>query len=300
MKPLLVGALLGSVACGVLGAVAIAPTAHSTTKRAESTASRAPATTHPPTPTPPTTSTTSPLRSPSAQTAAGVQRAVRAVVPDATIGMEVFDRQTGAVLATSGADQQFASMSVVKLLIALDVLTNGTADDATRKHLQQLLSASDDGIANDLWGSNGGPAIVNRMSGRLGLSGTEPPEDPGEWGDTMTTAQDLVTAYRYITDRLDAPDRDLVLGALWNAPQIAADGFNQYFGIPDGLPNTTWAVKQGWGTSGSLAVMNTTGLAGANSRYVVVLLSSAPANSYLTLSRAVTAGIGALESLLGD
>jgi hypothetical protein len=46
--------------------------------------------------------------------------------------------------------------------------------------------------------------------------------------------------------------------------------------------------------------MNTTGLAGVNSRYVVVLLSSAPASSYLTLSCAVTAGIGAMANLLDD
>jgi hypothetical protein len=68
----------------------------------------------------------------------------------------------------------------------------------------------------------------------------------------------MVAVYRYITNKLPKSDQDLILGALSDAPKIAADDFNQYFGIPDGLPNTSWAIKQGWGTSGSQAVMNST------------------------------------------
>jgi hypothetical protein len=235
-----------------------------------------------------------------ATTATTVSQAMRAMLPDVQVGFEVFDRQTGTVLTSQDAGQQFASMSVVKLLIALDVLArdNWAPDNATQQQLHQMLADSDDGIANNLWGSAGGPAIVTRMVDLLGLTGTQPPEDPGEWGDTLITPQDMVTVYRYITDQLPSPGRDLLLGALSAAPQIAADGFNQYFGIPDGMPNTTWAIKQGWGTSGSHAVMNSTGLVGTNLRYVVVLLASAPANSYSTVPAAVTAGAGALADLV--
>ncbi|MGH3672704.1 MAG: hypothetical protein ACRDSH_19070, partial [Pseudonocardiaceae bacterium] len=48
--------------------------------------------------------------------AARVQQATRAVLPDSRVGFEVFDRASGAVLASQDADQQFAAMSVVKLL----------------------------------------------------------------------------------------------------------------------------------------------------------------------------------------
>jgi hypothetical protein len=186
-------------------------------------------------------------------------------------------------------------------LARLDVLARDhwvIPDGATRQKLHQMLADSDDEIANDLWSADGGPAIVTRMVSLLGLTGTQPPEDPGEWGDTLITPQDMVTVYRYITNQLPPSNRDLVLGALARAPRIAADGVNQYFGIPGGMPNTAWAIKQGWGTSGSHAVMNSTGLVGPDLRYVVVVLVSAPTNSYPTMPAVLTAGAAALASLI--
>ena len=235
-------------------------------------------------------------------TTAAVQQAMQAVLPNVQVGFEVFDRQTDTVLISQNAGQQFASMSVVKLLIAVDALARDnwvTPDNATQQEIHQMLADSDDEIADRLWTADGGPTIVTRMAGLLGLTGTQPPDDPGEWGDTKITPQDMVTVYRYVTDQLPTPDRDLVLGALTSAPPIAADGFNQYFGIPDGMPHTTWAIKQGWGTSGSQAVMNSTGLVGTDLRYVVVVLASASADSYSTVPAVVTAGASVLAGLVG-
>ncbi len=235
-------------------------------------------------------------------TAVTVTQAMQAVLPNAHVGFEVFDRQTDTVLISQNAGQQFASMSVVKLLIALDALARDSwvaPDDATQQEIGQMLADSDDEIADRLWTADGGPAIVTRMVDLLGLTGTQPPADPGEWGDTLITPQDMVRVYRYITDQLPNPDRGLVIGALTGAPRIAADGFNQYFGIPNGMPHITWAIKQGWGTSGSQAVMNSTGLVGTDSHYVVVLLVSAPADSYSTVPAVVTAGASALAGLVG-
>jgi hypothetical protein len=236
-----------------------------------------------------------------AAVAAQVKQASQAVVPAAQVGFEVFDRTTGRVVASENADQPVAAMSVVKLLMALDVLARdgGAAPDpGMQQQLYQMLAHSDDQIADDLWTAGGGPAIVTRMVSLLGLTGTRPPADPGEWGDTMITPQDMVTVYRYVTDQLPQFDRDMILGALSQAPKFAADGFDQYFGIPDGMLNSGWAIKQGWGTSGSQAVMNSTGLVGPDWRYAVVVLAAAPANSYSTLPGAVTAAAGALASLV--
>ncbi len=230
------------------------------------------------------------------------KQAMHAVLPNAQIGFQVFDRQTDRVLTSHNADQQFASMSVVKLLIALDALAagNGIApDDATQQKLHQMLAYSDDEIASQLWSANGGPAIVTRMVGLLGLAGTQPPQVPGQWGDTLITPRDVVAMYRFITDQLPSPHRNLVLSALAVTPQIAADGFDQYFGIPRAMPSATWAIKQGWGTSGSRAVMNSTGVVGPDSRYIVVVLASASAQSYSQIPAVVTAGAGALAGLVG-
>ncbi|HEX6404478.1 MAG TPA: hypothetical protein VF003_15160 [Pseudonocardiaceae bacterium] len=229
--------------------------------------------------------------------AARVEQATQEVLPAAQVSFEVFDRATNSVLTSQNADRQVASMSVVKLLIALDVLAGdnwATPEPGTQQQLHQMLANSDDQISDDLWTAGGGPAIVTRMVNLLGLTGTRAPDDPGQWGDTLITPQDMVTVYRYITDKLPKSDQELILGALSDSPKIAADDFNQYFGIPDGLPNSSWAIKQGWGTSGSEAVMNSTGLVGPDWRYVVIVLAAAPANSYATLPAVVTAAAGAL------
>lgn len=254
-------------------------------------------------PGPPMTTAGNPVPAPPdlAAAAAKVTQEMHAVLPDAQVGFAVFDRHSDTALTSQDAGRQFASMSVVKLLIALDSLASGnwtTPDEVTQLELHRMLADSDDGIASNLWSANGGPAIVTRMVDLLGLTGTQPPDDPSRWGNTLITAQDMVTVYRYITDQLSHPARDLLLGALTDAPQIAADGFDQHFGIPDGMPNTTWAVKQGWGTSGADAVMHSTGLVGADLRYVVVLLVSAPAKKYSTVPGVVTAGAAALASSL--
>jgi hypothetical protein len=236
-----------------------------------------------------------------AATAKRAEQAMHAVLPNARDGFEVFDLHTGTVLTSRHPDQQFAAMSVVKLLIALDALARDnwvTPDGERQQEIHQMLADSDDEIANQMWTAGGGHATVTRMVSRLGLTGTQPPGDPGEWGDTLITPQDMVTVYRYLTDQVPGPDRDLLLGALADAQRIAADGFNQYFGIPDGMPHTTWAIKQGWGTSGSQAVMESTGLVGKDLRYVVVVLASAPADSYSTVPAVITAGASALASLV--
>jgi hypothetical protein len=90
----------------------------------------------------------------------------------------------------------------------------------------------------------------------------------------------------------------VILTALSGTSKIAVDGFDQYFGIPNGIPHIPWAVKQGWGTSGSQAVMNSTGLVGSDWRYVVIVLACAPVKSYSTLPTVVTAGARALANLV--
>jgi hypothetical protein len=254
-------------------------------------------------PNPPVTAITvsAPSLDDRATDATKVTQATQEILPNSQVGFEIFDRANSTVLASRDAGQQYAAMSVVKLLIALDVLAKdswATPDEATQQQLHQMLANSDDQIADTLWTAEGGPTVVTTMASLLGLTGTQPPSDPGEWGDTLITPQDMVTVYRYITDQLPKPDHDIILGALSDTPKIAADGSDQYFGIPDGMPNTTWAIKQGWGTSGSHSVMNSTGLIGTDSRYIVVILTSAPESSYSTLPAVVTAAASTVKDLV--
>jgi hypothetical protein len=193
----------------------------------------------------------------------------------------------------------------VKLLIALDVLGSEgwQPDPGTTAQVQRMLSASDDDIADALWESHGGSAIITRTSGLIGLNGTRPPGDPTQWGETLTTARDVVSMYRYLTTAVPDPARTVILGALHSVSRIAADGTDQYFGIPAALPGTNWAVKPGWMSLDTSTVMDSTGLVGRDPirplRYIVAVLTSQPADvSWTTGGSAVTAGVSVLRNVI--
>ncbi|WP_431876620.1 hypothetical protein [Amycolatopsis sacchari] len=235
------------------------------------------------------------------QLANRVQDSVRRTVPDAKVGLEVYDRTAGQAVTSLNADTTFSSMSVVKLLIAIDVLARNdwhVPGPAIQNRLTKMLSTSDDSIASAFWMSEGGTSIITRDVKLMGLTSTQPPSAAGQWGATKVTPEDLVAVYRYLEDNVPGTARDLIYDAMYHASRTAADGTDQFFGIPDGLPGTTWAIKQGWGSTGNTAYFHTTGLLGQDSRYVVIVLTSAPLAYYRSMAKALTDGTGRLAALL--
>ncbi|EMD22375.1 serine hydrolase [Amycolatopsis azurea] len=184
----------------------------------------------------------------------------------------VFDRTSGEQVVGNHGDERFRTASVVKLFIALDAITRGPrkSDEA---QIHRMLSKSDDAIANTLWTRNGSSAIVTRTVAAIGLKNTTPPADAGRWGDTLSTADDIVATYRHIL-ALPKAKRNLILKPLREAPRTAADGFDQHFGIPSAFQDRPWAVKQGWAAGHGAVDAHTTGLVGGGDRYIVVILSS--------------------------
>ena len=159
------------------------------------------------------------------------------------------DRPTNTVLAASDPDAPFRAASVVKLLIALDYLHRAgppdTIPSGDRQLLESMLRTSDDAAASVLWRSGGSAAIVERTATRLGLTGTRPPADPDIWGYTTITAADIARIYRHLLEQAEPQTSGFILDALRDAARCAADGRDQYFGIPAAAPRP-WAVKQGW------------------------------------------------------
>ncbi|MFD3329648.1 hypothetical protein [Streptomyces sp. NPDC058701] len=196
-----------------------------------------------------TTATTASVAS--AESPSARQAAVQADVPaGVTAGVAVFDRQTGTFTEQLNTAAQFRSASVVKLLIALDVLWNRSPDAlpaADRARIDTMLRGSDDTAASTFWSNNGSGAIVDRMVTRLGLTDTARPPSthPGYWGYTALSARDTVKIYRHLLDSAPAATRDYLLGDLRQSTRCATDGYDQHFGIA-GSFNRPWAVKQGW------------------------------------------------------
>jgi len=225
-----------------------------------------------------------------------VNGALHAAEPRADLGALVYDRETHAQLLSYNASEQFRSASLVKLLIAIDVLSKG-ADLGDRELLTRMLELSDDSIASQFWVEGGGTEIVRRMSQLLGLTGTAPPERPNQWGDTLLTADDVAQIYLYVLDLPDA-DRELIVSALEHASRVAADGWDQFFGIPDGIGGP-FGVKQGWGNNHEAKVVHSTGLVGDGRRYVVVLLTRHPLQvPWSMATESVTAAAASFRDLV--
>jgi hypothetical protein len=228
---------------------------------------------------------------PSAVTVAAQQ-----VEPNTTLAAVVFDRTAGAYRLSVNGDRQFRSASLVKLMIAIDALDRGASVDE-RKELSVMLMMSDDDIASTFW-VKGGPNLIPRVVALIGLEGTEAPELAGRWGEVKVTANDMVRVYQYVLGRMPAEDRTLIVDALAQAPEYAADDFDQYFGIPDGL-DAQWAIKQGWGNNDHAMVLHSTGLVGEKWRYVVILLTEHPLGSgWRTSANSVTAAAATLNGTL--
>ncbi|MGH3995070.1 MAG: hypothetical protein ACRDSN_21720, partial [Pseudonocardiaceae bacterium] len=102
-----------------------------------------------------------------------------------------------------------------------------------------------------LWVREGWELIVERMVHRLGLTDTEPPADRRIWGYTATSAADVARIYEYLLADAAPAAREFILGALREATRCAADGRDQYFGIPSAV-DEPWAVKHGWSGYGDV------------------------------------------------
>jgi beta-lactamase class A len=249
---------------------------------------------------PTTTTTPAPTVSPEA-IGELVDKAANSIVPGTTVGVFAVDTDSGEPVASYNAAEPMYTASVVKLLIAIDLLhsENWQPDDATAARLEQMISYSDDGIADDLWDEDGGNSIVTRAAALIGLTETQPPDDPSQWGETVMSAQDVVKTYQYIQDEIPAQAQDVLMTGMRNAAATAADGFQQYFGIPDGLPGTSWAIKQGWMMLMSTTVLDTTGMVGLGPTmpYAVAIMTELPAGtSWADGMNAASVAAGAIKS----
>lgn len=166
-----------------------------------------------------------------------------------TVAVTVLDADGGTVLASADASTPVYTASLVKLLVVHQLLLQAEAGDLVldaddRQLMQDAIEASDDDAMNQLWVEFDGDALVGSAVETFGLTGTAPPAEAGQWGQTTTTAADVATVLASYPDTLDDTDAALLTGWLRSTTATAADGFDQTFGVVslgDGV-----AAKQGW------------------------------------------------------
>ncbi|MGW4483880.1 hypothetical protein ACWEOE_08560 [Amycolatopsis sp. NPDC004368] len=216
------------------------------------------------------------------------------LVPRGHVSVVVYDRTKNTTVLSLNANRTYTSASLVKLLIAMAALKNGSPAGI----VEEMLSRSDDTVASTLWVANGETEIVTDAIRTMGLTGTSPPASAGRWGDTEITAGDITKIYQYLMDKAPEPTRTTILTGLRGATQFGADGFRQYFGIPDALGPGNFAVKQGWSCCRPTRMLHTSGLV-FKDRYIVTVLTEQPEDvDYDTASDQVTKVVKRLLPLL--
>lgn len=218
-------------------------------------------------------------------------------------GVAVLDIRTGRFYGAGEVDAQFATASVVKVLIAAYLLANHEMTGPTADLAYSMITRSDDDAADVLWIKAGGPALEPWVARHYGIPDLGSPNSiPGRWGNTHVTPRGLVELYAKL--RSD-PDVWPWLGrAMRHATRIAKDGTDQFFGLPAIAPGA--AVKQGWALGSADnpadAVIDTTGYLDRD-RYAVAILTEGRDNNGTTDRRgfnpAQAAAVTAMARQLG-
>ncbi len=197
----------------------------------------------------------------------------------------------------AAADRPFPTASMVKLFLAEDLLHRARAGLVTLGErdwalLQDMIRSSDDPAASELWTRFDGPQMVRDVADRYGLPGTAPPADPSQWGETTTTARDLARFLALLPTVAAPADATTLLVWMRTATPLAADGFDQRFGVFGTLPGMP-AVKQGWMCCVD-GVRHLHSVAVSGDRVVVLLSEVPPSVSWDEARAALSAAAAAL------
>lgn len=249
---------------------------------------------------------TPPLPAPRAAAAVAAADALAADMPGVQLAVAVLDRERGEFVPGRDAADPMYSASLVKIIVAVDVLqrqrTGGPSLGPREIELiRRALGPSDDQAMNQLWSRFDGMGAVQRVSSQLNLTATRPPADPSQWGETVLSAADVVTLYRHVLAGMPAADRDLIMSSIGVAPSVAGDGFDQVFGLLGAGDRATVVAKQAWMCCHNRRfALHSAGVLGAEGRYVVALLSTQPRGLGWEGARDnLTAAAGALRGTLG-
>ncbi|MBB4135663.1 hypothetical protein [Gordonia humi] len=197
------------------------------------------------------------------------------------IGAVVVDRHTGEVAVSGAADEPMFTASLAKLMVAASIVDGARragvpVDPYDVDLIGRALGPSDDLAMNELWVRFDGVDVLRRLDTMWGLRQTAPPVDGSFWGATTTTAREVARVFDNV---LGLPEfaREIVLGPMESAPPVAADGFDQLFGLRSEDLDSFTTVKQGWMCClADTAHLHSAGVVGTDRRFIVVLVSRTP------------------------
>lgn len=206
-----------------------------------------------------------------------------------TSAISVYDRTAHVWYEAGNTERLYGSASVVKVMIAAYMIHSSHWSSSTiRSDAYAMITTSNDTDGSYLWSlcPGGGPGIEPWAESHYGISDLGSANTrAGYWGNTHITSHGMTRLYSALT--ADTAVWPWLSNAMAHATQTAADGTNQFFGIPQAVP-TGFRIKQGWGAHSADntadAIVNSTGYVSSD-RYIVVILSEGQDNNGSTNSQ---------------
>lgn len=131
------------------------------------------------------------------------------------------------------------------MLLAANLLATGQMSGEVAAEAHQMITASDDGCADDLYELAGGDEVTAWAAARYDVPalGEPPANGAGQWGSTPVSAVGMA---RFLAAAANDPAvGPWLVATMKQVDPVAADGTNQLFGLKAAAPAA--AVKQGWG-----------------------------------------------------
>jgi hypothetical protein len=188
----------------------------------------------------------------------------------------VLNLKTGKEWILNRGDRdQTASIVKADILETLLYQDRDDLDDAETTTAQEMIEASDNDDASDLYDVIGGPTGLDAYDAKIGMTSTTGGPD-GYWGETLTTAADQITLLK----QLASPDGVLSAAAVrYQLSLMKSIDPGENWGVTGGVPSTgvSVALKNGWVplTSNSDWEVNSIGwVKGDGHNYLVALLTA--------------------------
>lgn len=196
-------------------------------------------------------------------------------------GIAVLNLASGQIWQAGAAQQQFATASVVKTMIATRLLATNQMHGTVATEAWSMITRSDNQAAWTLYPRVGRDRLLPWIEAHYHLTDIgAPPTMPGIWGSTQITARGMVRFYDAVHN--DSTVWPWLLKAMHAYAQVSASGEPNAFGLAQAAPRS--AVKNGWDTNRDVnhpsnAIINTTGIA-LNDKWAIAILSEGPHRLY--------------------
>jgi hypothetical protein len=196
------------------------------------------------------------------------------------LGVEVRDRQTGAVWRAGATSHLYWTGSTIKLALVISVLERAragelTLDSTDRQNIADMLAWSSDDAADAIWRKGGRDAMAPRFRTLYGMSKlTFVSGFQRSWGFQKCTPTDLANLMSYVLDKLNATDRADVVNRMQHTDSI------QHWGMWAAGSAQQEGNKNGWGIEKDNGIehwlTSSVGFAGPGHRYIVAEMFSMP------------------------